>query len=134
MIYLYSGTPGSGKSLHMAKMIFLLLKHSDCLVIGNFFIKKEYFTDEQFSRFIYVSNENMNPDNLINIALDYWKTHKAKNYRDAEQKFDFLLMKHKFYLMLGIGRKIIKMVGQLFFPYIVIMALKLFCVLKWILT
>ncbi len=86
MIYLYSGTPGSGKSLHMARMIFLLLKHSDCLVIGNFFIKKEYFTDEQFSRFIYVSNENMNPDNLINIALDYWSTHKAKNYRDAEQK------------------------------------------------
>ena len=70
----------------MARMIFLLLKHSDCLVIGNFFIKKEYFTDEEFKRFIYVPNEEMKPDNLINISLDFWSCHKAKNYRDAEQK------------------------------------------------
>lgn len=48
MIYLYSGTPGSGKSLHMARMIFLLLKHSDCLVIGNFYIKKQYFTEDEY--------------------------------------------------------------------------------------
>ena len=86
MIYLYSGTPGSGKSLHMAKMIFLLLKHSDCLVIGNFFIKPEYFTPEQMERFIYVSNKDMTPKRLIEIAERYWETHKAKNYRDAEQK------------------------------------------------
>lgn len=86
MIYLYSGTPGSGKSLHMARMIFMLLKHSDCLVIGNFYIKKEYFTDEQYSRFVYVPNDEMRPSKLIEIATEFWKTHKAKNYRDAEQK------------------------------------------------
>lgn len=86
MIYLYSGTPGSGKSLHMARMIFMLLKHSDCLVIGNFYIKKDYFTDEQYSRFIYVPNEEMKPDKLIEIATKFWSTHKAKNFRDAEQK------------------------------------------------
>lgn len=86
MIYLYSGTPGSGKSLHMARMIFLLLKHSDCLVIGNFYIKKQYFTEDQYSRFIFVPNDQMNPKRLINIATEFWKTHKAKNYRDAEQK------------------------------------------------
>lgn len=85
MIYLYSGTPGSGKSLHMARMIFMLLKHSDCLVIGNFYIKKEFFTDEQYSRFIYVPNEEMKPDKLIEIATKFWVSHKAKNYRDPPQ-------------------------------------------------
>lgn len=86
MIYLYSGTPGSGKSLHMARLIFNLLKNSDCLVIGNFVLKSDYFTPLEMKRFIYLTNDQMNPDNLIRIAEEFWSTHKAKNYRDAEQK------------------------------------------------
>lgn len=86
MIYLYSGTPGSGKSLHMARLIFNLLKHSDCLVIGNFVLKTDYFTPLEMQRFIYLTNEEMTPKNLIAIAEDYWSNHTAKNYKDAEQK------------------------------------------------
>lgn len=86
MIYLYSGTPGSGKSLHMARVISNILKNTDCLVIGNFFIKKEFFTEDEFKRFIYVSNKEMCPDKLIEIACEYWKHHRAKDYKDAEQK------------------------------------------------
>lgn len=36
MIYLYTGTPGSGKSFHIASEIYDLLKYSDKKVIANF--------------------------------------------------------------------------------------------------
>ena len=86
MIYLYSGTPGSGKSLHMAKVIYTVLKKTQCLVICNFMISSSCFTDEEMSRFVFLDNSKMDPEHLINIAENYWKTHKAKNYKDAESR------------------------------------------------
>lgn len=86
MIYLYSGTPGSGKSLHMAKVIYTVLKKTDCIVICNFLINPECFTDDEMKRFIFLDNFEMTPDNLIRIAEDYWVDHKAKSYKDAESR------------------------------------------------
>ena len=37
MIFLYSGTPGSGKSCHAAREIALRLQRKDSVVIGNFY-------------------------------------------------------------------------------------------------
>ena len=39
MVELYSGTPGSGKSLHLAQIIYDTLKYTDKLVITNFRLK-----------------------------------------------------------------------------------------------
>ena len=81
MIYLYSGTPGSGKSLHMAKVIYSVLKNTQCLVICNFMINSSFFSEEEMSRFIFLDNSQMNPDHLIQISENYWKSHKAKNHK-----------------------------------------------------
>jgi hypothetical protein len=58
MISLYSGTPGSGKSVHAAKEIAVRLRRKNAIVLGNFYyninlnnykpLKMPYFT-EKFS-------------------------------------------------------------------------------------
>lgn len=60
MIYFYTGTPGSGKSLHMASEIYdAILKGRN--VIANFAVNESYFKKarhpERLGSFIYVSNE-----------------------------------------------------------------------------
>lgn len=59
MICFYTGTPGSGKSLHMASEIYDALK-SGKNVIANFAINERYFDNakhpERLGKFIYVSN------------------------------------------------------------------------------
>lgn len=59
MIYFYTGTPGSGKSLHMASEIYdALLAGKN--VIANFAINEHYFDNlkhpERLGKFVYVSN------------------------------------------------------------------------------
>ena len=59
MIYFYTGTPGSGKSLHMASVIYdAILKGVN--VIANFEINEHYFDKvrhpEKLGKFIYVNN------------------------------------------------------------------------------
>ena len=72
MIYLYSGTPGSGKSLHMAQDIFYKLKRKHS-VIANFMIEEEVVTKGLFKNhkigvFTYVDNEELSVDFLVNYA------------------------------------------------------------------
>lgn len=59
MIYFYTGTPGSGKSLHMASVIYeSIMKGKN--VIANFEVNESYFEKvkhpEKLGEFIYVSN------------------------------------------------------------------------------
>lgn len=71
MIELYTGTCGSGKSLHSAKTVLenLALKHN---VIVNFPIvlpKKK----EKFSQYLHcVNNDELIPEFLISFAQNYW--------------------------------------------------------------
>lgn len=59
MIYFYTGTPGSGKSLHMAQDIHEAIWKGKN-VIANFAINESYFEKakhpERLGRFVYVSN------------------------------------------------------------------------------
>lgn len=75
MITLYTGSPGSGKSLHMAKDIYWHVKMKR-LVVANFEINTEMFKDT--SSFIYLPMEDMTPSRLAEIAVDYFKDHKFK--------------------------------------------------------
>ncbi len=72
MIYLYSGTPGSGKSLHMAQDIFFKLrrKHS---VIANFMIdeevvKQRLFGKKDIGQFTFMDNEELSVSKLVEYA------------------------------------------------------------------
>lgn len=70
MIYLYSGTPGSGKSLHVARDIYIRLnynrKHPN--VIANFPINEKMIKNKK-ANFIYKDNSELNVNFLVNYAI-----------------------------------------------------------------
>lgn len=76
MIYLYSGTPGSGKSLHMAQNIYYWLK-SGHVCIANFEIDISKIPKCK-GTFIYLDNQNLTADYLINFAKEYYTTHRFR--------------------------------------------------------
>lgn len=75
MIFLYSGTPGSGKSLHVARTIYYQLL-SGRPVICNFEIDKSKVKNGHL--FHYVDNEQLYPDTLIDIFQQYNEEKKGK--------------------------------------------------------
>lgn len=77
MINLFSGTPGSGKSLHMAKMLmYLLNRRKESLVICNFEIDLSRIKHPE--RFIYVSNYGLTPEFLRLCAIDWYHDHELR--------------------------------------------------------
>ena len=75
MIYLYSGTPGSGKSLHAASDIYWRLK-TQRPVIANFEIKTEKFKKQV--PFVYKENNELTVDYVKQYAVNYYETNKFK--------------------------------------------------------
>lgn len=71
MIYLYSGTPGSGKSLHVASEIRDWLIWKRLPVIANFDINPD--TRGYAERFTYIPNNELKPSYLYDFAARYWK-------------------------------------------------------------
>ncbi len=71
MIYLYSGTPGSGKSLHVARDIRDSLAYKKIPVIANFDINPK--TRGYAQRFDYRPNSELTPEYLYDFAARYWK-------------------------------------------------------------
>ena len=70
MIYLYSGTPGSGKSLHTARVIYYSLKRG-CPVIANFSINLDKIKGKK-SEFVEKDNSDLTPSFLIEYARNYF--------------------------------------------------------------
>lgn len=76
MIYFYSGTPGSGKSLHVAQDVWtsINLKHRN--VIANFEMDRDkLYKNQNHGRFYYFKNQFMTVNNLV---LYMQKFHKPK--------------------------------------------------------
>lgn len=73
MIILYSGTPGSGKSLHSARTIYYRLKKNKP-VITNFDLSFEHIKHkERYYKNLYtLYNEEISPDYLYDFSLDYF--------------------------------------------------------------
>lgn len=71
-IYLYSGTPGSGKSLHATRIIKDSLDYKKPVIANYNLIHKnsDYFT--------YRSNSEMTPQFLVDFATEYWQDHRFK--------------------------------------------------------
>lgn len=78
MIYLYTGTPGSGKSLHQAEILYWAVKMGRP-VIANFDINRDLFQD--CSSFHYVSNEQLTPQYLRDYSLEYFA---GKTVKESE--------------------------------------------------
>lgn len=67
MIELYSGTPGSGKSLHTAKEIRSRLRMRKCIIIGNFYVNTSAIRHCK-GVYLYVANDRLLPDRLLQFA------------------------------------------------------------------
>lgn len=76
MIYLFSGTPGSGKSLHTAEIISNTLS-SGKPIIGNFEIDKKAI-EKKKGTYTYMPNWELTPDKLITFASEFWQGKKVK--------------------------------------------------------
>lgn len=70
MIYLYSGTPGSGKSLHVARVIYDTLRFKRLPVVANFDISPR--APGYRERFVYRPNDQLTPGWLREYAACYW--------------------------------------------------------------
>ena len=77
MIYLYSGTPGSGKSLHMARDIWLWVK-KDIPVIANFPVDAGIITNKLQPKYYCVSNDRLTPELLAKASEVYFRDHKFR--------------------------------------------------------
>lgn len=78
MISLYTGTPGSGKSLHVARDIYDKLRYGKN-VIANFDIAEEqikYFRNRH-GYFFHVENPELTIDGLKGFALNFHRRNRA---------------------------------------------------------
>lgn len=82
MIVLFSGTPGSGKSLHTSKIIVDTLKTEGGRVLANFEISEKglkansFILPVHFKHFVYVPNSDLTVDYLIDYSKNYFKNKK----------------------------------------------------------
>ena len=60
MIELYSGTPGSGKSLHTAKEIRTRLRMHKRVIIGNFYVNTKAVSRRK-GTYLFVMNDRLTP-------------------------------------------------------------------------
>lgn len=82
MIYLFSGTPGSGKSLHCASYVRYALKFRSP-VIGTFHINKDCLFKNSKYEYFYKNIYELTPEFLYQFALD----HKDLMKRHIESSF-----------------------------------------------
>lgn len=72
MFILFSGVPGTGKSLHAAQCMFDTLKKTNKAVIANFEINPNVIDSRNF---YYMSNLDITPESLWKFSNEWYKTH-----------------------------------------------------------
>lgn len=77
MIYLYSGTPGSGKSLDTARVILNTIRVKKP-IICNFSINVPAKMQDKSKYFHFWSNDELSVDRLVAFSRDYFSNHKFK--------------------------------------------------------
>lgn len=70
MILFYSGTPGSGKSLHTASVLYWWIRSGNP-AIGNFDINLDKIRSRRKKEYVYLRNDQITPEFLIRYAEDY---------------------------------------------------------------
>lgn len=82
MIYLYSGTPGSGKSLHLAERLYHWTKQGRGIVT-NFDFGFDKIKHRKSCPYLIVDNLQLNPDLLIQYSLEYFSRY---DFREGQIK------------------------------------------------
>lgn len=82
MIELYSGTPGSGKSLHVAKEIRTRLRMSKKVIIGNFYVNQKAIRKAK-GIYLYVANDRLTPARLLLFARKL-SAHLGRRLKEGE--------------------------------------------------
>ena len=75
MVSTYTGTPGSGKSLHSAEKILFYLKHGK-RVICNFPINTDMIRKKYRKNFFYMPDAGLTPHWLFSFAKEFHKEMK----------------------------------------------------------
>lgn len=88
-IYMYTGTPGSGKSLAAAGELRFSLNH-ERPVIGNFEINERCVKHPEL--YHYVPNEIMSAELIEQICDEYWAAHPEKLRRDGRPRENFITL------------------------------------------
>ena len=70
MISVYTGTPGSGKSLHAAERIYYRIRRGDPVICNFNVVFPDRFKHKDM--FVYRDNQELTPDYLIDYARCYW--------------------------------------------------------------
>lgn len=78
MIYLYSGTPGSGKSLNTARLLYNRIKWNKP-VVANFFFNVDIIKSKKKGIFKEFDNLELSPRVLKEFSINYFKDKKFKN-------------------------------------------------------
>lgn len=79
MITLYSGTPGSGKSLHLARVIYNTLRyHPSKLILSNIDINLSVRGIRFPKNFVYIDNQSLSPEVLVPYLTKWVSDHKKK--------------------------------------------------------
>ena len=76
MIYLYTGTPGSGKSLHTAEQIVKWIKIYKSPVIANFDFDISRLKFKGYAAFLKMDNLSINPESLVRFSELYKEKRK----------------------------------------------------------
>ena len=70
MITLYSGTPGAGKSLHLASRLYHWMQYKNAPIIGNFHCDFSSIRKQKGS-FLYLDNSELTPERLLWFSKNY---------------------------------------------------------------
>lgn len=84
MIEIYTGTPGSGKSLHVAQVMKTWITIKKAPIIANFEYRAKSFKHKGYASFLYVPNSKLNPDLLIRFSEEYRQLRNYKNVPEDE--------------------------------------------------
>ena len=82
MITLYSGTPGAGKSLHLASRLYHWMQYKNAPIIGNFHCDFSAIKKQKGS-FLYLDNSELTPERLLWFSKNY-SDYVGRRVREGE--------------------------------------------------
>ena len=82
MIELYSGTPGSGKSLHTAKELRSRLRMHKRVIIGNFYVNTKVIKRCR-GTYLFVMNDRLLPERLLQFSRKLSR-HLGRRLKEGE--------------------------------------------------
>lgn len=84
MITLYSGTPGAGKSLHLASRLYHWMQFRNAPIIGNFECDFSSIENPK-GHYLYIDNCDLTPERLEIFASNYKQYVREEYHRNVKE-------------------------------------------------